>query len=93
MVWHSPWSLGGSESVLRGRQSPDYHILTPSTTTLHHMGFSKTNGGWSKGVEERAEEEGPSSPPRDHRVSPDIQFVSDHEAGPSESVRRDTSVP
>ena len=38
-------------------------------------------------------EEGPSSPSRDHRTSPDIQFMSDHEAGPSESVRRDASVP
>ena len=65
--------------------------------TLHRMGFSKTDGGWSKGVEERAEErveeEGLSSPPHDHRASPDIQFVSDHEAGPSESVRRHASVP
>ena len=61
------------------------------------MGFSKTDGGWTKGVEERAEdiaeEEGPSSPLHDHRaVSPDIQFVSDHEASPLESARRHTSV-
>ena len=60
------------------------------------MDFSKTDGGWSKDVEERveerAEEEGPSSPPRDHRASSDIQFVSDHEAGPSVSVRRHASV-
>ena len=34
------------------------------------------------GEEERAEEEGLSSPSRDHRASPDIQFVSDHEVGP-----------
>ena len=51
----------------------------------------------AKGVEERAEdraeEEGPSSPLRNYRaVSPDIQFVSDHEAGSLESVRRHTSV-
>ena len=45
-------------------------------------------------AEDRAEEEGPFSPLRDHRAaSPDIQFVSDHEAGPLESVRRHTSVP
>ena len=65
--------------------------------TLHRMDFLKTDGGWSKGVEERveerAEEEEPSSPPRDHRASLDIQFMSDHEAGPLESVRRDASVP
>ena len=45
--------------------------------TLHRMEFFKTDGGWTKGVEERvedrAEEEGPPSPLRDHRaVSPDI---------------------
>ena len=64
------------------------------------MGFSKTDDGWSMGVKERAEErvkeraeeEGPSSPLRDHRASPDIQFISDHEADPSESVRRHASV-
>ena len=69
------------------------HSNTINCHTLHRMGFSKTDGGWSKGVEERAEEEGPSSPPHDHRASPDIQFVSDHEAGPSKSVRRHASVP
>ena len=69
------------------------HSDTINCHTLHSMSFSKTDGGWSKDVEERAEEEGPSSPPRDHRASPDIQFVSDHEVGPSESVRRDASIP
>ena len=43
--------------------------------TLHRMDFSKTDGGWSKSVEERAEEKRLSSPPHDHRASPDIQFV------------------
>ena len=57
------------------------------------MGFSKTDGSWSKGVEERAEEKRLSLPPRDHRASPDIQFISDHEAGLSVSVRRHASVP
>ena len=69
------------------------HSDTINRYTLYRMGFSKIDGGWSKGVKERAEEERPSSPPRDHRASPNIQFVSDHEAGPSESMRRDTSVP
>ena len=72
------------------------HSDTINCHILHRMGFSKTDGGWSKDVEEKAEkkaeEEGSSSPPRDHRVSPDIQFVSDHETGPSESVRRHVSV-
>ena len=69
------------------------HSDTINRHTLHHIGFSKTNDSWSKGVEERAEEEGPSSPPHDHRASPGILFGSDHETGPSESVRRDASVP
>ena len=73
------------------------HSDTINRHTPHRMGFSKTDGGWTKGVEERAEdraeEEGPSSPLHDHRASPDIQFISDHEAGPSESVRRHASVP
>ena len=64
---------------------------------MHRMGFSKIDGGWTKGVKERAKdrakEEGPSSPLRDHRASLDIQFISDHEVGPSESVRRYASVP
>ena len=34
-----------------------------------------------------------SSPPRDHRASLDIQFISDHETDPSESMRREASVP
>ena len=69
------------------------HSDTINCHTLHRMDFSKTDDGWSKGVEERVEEEGPSSPPRDHRASPDIQFVSDHEAGPLELVRRHVSIP
>ena len=69
------------------------HSDTINCHTLHCMGFSKTDGGWSKGVEEREEEEGSSSPPRDHRASPNIQFMSNHEAGPSKSVRRHASVP
>ena len=76
------------------------HSDTINHHTLHRMGFSKIDGGWSKSVKERAEEpaeeraegERPFSPPHDHRASPDIQFMSDHEAGPSESVRRDASV-
>ena len=68
------------------------HSDTINCHTLHRMGFSKTDGGWSNCVDERAEEERTSSPPHDHRASPDIQFVFDHEAGPSESVR-DASVP
>ena len=68
------------------------HSDTINHHTLHHMGFSKTDDGWSKGIEERAEEEGPSSPLHDHRASPDIQFISDHEVGPSESVRRHVSI-
>ena len=77
------------------------HSDTINQHTLHRMGFTKTDGGWTKGVEERAEdrgedraeEEGPPSPLRDLRAaSPDIQFVSDHEAGPSESTRRHTPV-
>ena len=36
---------------------------------------------------------GPYSPLRDHRASPDIQFISDHETGPLESMRRHASVP
>ena len=61
------------------------------------MGFTRTDGGWIKGVEERvedrAEEEGPSSPLHDIRAaSPDIQFFSDPKAGPSESTRRHTPV-
>ncbi|EHA8591530.1 hypothetical protein COCNU_scaffold069186G000010 [Cocos nucifera] len=62
--------------------------------TLHHMDFSKIDGSYSKDIEEeeRAEEEGPSSPPRDHRASIDIQFVSDHEASPLVSMRRDALV-
>ena len=50
------------------------HSDTINCHTLHRMNFSKTDGGWSKGVEERAKKEGPSSP-CDHRASPDIQFV------------------
>ena len=72
------------------------HSDTINRHTLHRMGFSKTDGGWTKGVEQRTKdraEEGPSSPLRDHKASPDIQFISDHEAGPSESVRRHASVP
>ena len=56
------------------------HSDTINRHTLHCMSFSKTDGGWSKGVKERAEEpaeerveeERLSSPPRDHRASPDI---------------------
>ena len=59
------------------------HSDTINRHTLHHIGFSKTHGGWKKGVEESAkdiaEEEGPFSPLRDHRASPDIQFISNHE--------------
>ena len=44
-------------------------------------------------TEDRAEEEGPSSPIHDFRAaSPDIQFVPDSEAGPSEFTRRPTPV-
>ena len=73
------------------------HSDTINRHTLHRMGFSKTDDGWTKGVEERAEdraeEEGPSLPLYDHRaVSPNIQFVSDQEAEPSESARRHISV-
>ena len=73
------------------------HSDTINRHTLHCMDFSKTDGGWTKGVVERAkdkaEEEGPSSPLHDHRASPDIQFISDHETSPSESMRRHASVP
>ena len=73
------------------------HSDTINQHTLHRMGFSRTDGGWTKGVEEkvedRAEEEGPSSPLHDIRAaSPDIQFVSDPETSPSESTRRHTPV-
>ena len=77
------------------------HADTINQHTLHRMGFTKTDGGWIKGseeraedrVEDRAEEEGPSSPLHDFRAaSPDIQFVSDPEAGPSEFTRRYTPV-
>ena len=73
------------------------HYDTINRHTLHRMDFSKTDGGWTKGVEERAEdrveEKEPSSSLRDHRASPDIQFISDHETDLSESVRRHASVP
>ena len=64
------------------------HSDTKNCHTLHQMGFSKDDGGWIRRREEehRVEGERPSSPPRECKASPDIQFVSDHEAGPSKSV-------
>ena len=49
------------------------HFDTINYHNLHWMAFSKDDGGWIRRREEdRVEEEGPSSPPCEHRASPDI---------------------